>query len=46
MTVATEYVIDKPPEDYWSNELYFGPPSDESEQAWNALIFRKLPTTM
>ncbi|KAL8796263.1 MAG: hypothetical protein Q9195_001378 [Heterodermia aff. obscurata] len=33
-----EYVIDKPPADSWSNDLYFGPPSNESEIAWNRLI--------
>jgi hypothetical protein len=43
MSVVTEYVIDEPAEDYWANDLYFGPPSEESEAAWDAMIFRKLP---
>ena len=41
LTPAIEYRIDKPPEDYWSNDLYFGEPSDESERAWNSMIHRK-----
>lgn len=32
------YTIDKPPNDLWSNDLYFGPPSEESEIAWNKMI--------
>ena len=39
-----DYVVDKPPSDSWSNDLYFGPPSNESEMAWNRLIHRELET--
>ncbi|OKL61612.1 hypothetical protein UA08_03613 [Talaromyces atroroseus] len=38
LTPAIVYTIDMPPWDYWSNDLFFGPPSDESERAWNRLI--------
>lgn len=38
LTPAIQYTIDKPPSDYWSNDLYFGVPSDESERAWNKMI--------
>ncbi|KAL6714952.1 hypothetical protein ACLMJK_007212 [Lecanora helva] len=37
---AIKYTIDHPPWDLWSNPLYFGPPSDDSERAWNRLIHR------
>jgi hypothetical protein len=40
LTPAIEYTIDTPPWDYWSNHLFFGPPSDDSERAWNRLIHR------
>ena len=36
-----KYTIDHPPADSWSNPLYFGPPSNESEIAWNKLTRRK-----
>ncbi|CAG8956467.1 hypothetical protein HYFRA_00003852, partial [Hymenoscyphus fraxineus] len=32
------YEIDTPPADYWSNKLYMGVPSDDSERAWRNLI--------
>ena len=37
---AIKYKIDHPTRDAWSNHLYFGPPSDDSERAWNAMIYR------
>lgn len=38
LTPAIEYTTDTPSWDYWSNSLFFGPPSDDSERAWNRLI--------
>jgi len=35
---AVQYSIDNPPENSWSNDLYFGSPSDASERAWNEVI--------
>ena len=35
------YKVDVPPADYWSNDLYFGKPQPESEQAWNTMLRRK-----
>ena len=40
---AIKYTIDHPEWDAWSNSLYFGPPSDKSERAWNKLIHREFP---
>lgn len=41
------YAVEKPGPDQWSNHLYIGEPSDDSENAWNQLIRRaSLPQFM
>jgi hypothetical protein len=38
---AVRYVTDTPPFDLWTDELYSGAPSHESDAAWNEILHRK-----
>lgn len=38
---AVRYIVDTPSFDYWADDLYSGPPSYESDFAWNDILHRK-----